>query len=163
MPHPFCVSINEHLNTIAERLIICLDAVDDEELWVDFTPDLSSPGNLVLHLIGNLNQYVLKTLGDKKFHRERAKEFCDKPGLSKEQLKKMFAATIRECYAIAGSLNEEQLSRMHKVQGFEHSGYGILIHATEHLSHHTGQFTWFCKYLFNADIDFYKGRDLHVR
>ena len=163
MPHPFCASINEHLNTIAERLIICLDTVDDEKLWVDFTPNLSSPGNLVLHLTGNLNQYVLKGLGGQSFYRNRAKEFSDKPGSGREQLKKMFTATIRECCAVVDSLNEEQLCRIYKVQGFEYSGYGILIHVTEHLSHHTGQFTWFCKYLFTADIDFYKGRDLDVR
>lgn len=67
MLHPFCASINEHLNTIAERLIICLDAVYDENLWTGFAPNLSSPGNLVLHLIGNLNQYVIKSLGGKNF------------------------------------------------------------------------------------------------
>lgn len=163
MLHPFCASINEHLNTIAERLIICLDAVYDENLWTDFAPNLSSPGNLVLHLIGNLNQYVIKGLGGKNFFRNRAKEFSDKPGLNKDQLKKMFTTTIRECRAVVASLSDEQLSWVYKVQGFEHSGYGILIHVTEHLSHHTGQFTWFCKYLFGSDTDFYKGRDLNVQ
>lgn len=163
MPHPFSTAINEHLDTIAKRLVTCFLVVDDEKLWVDFALNLSSPGNLVLHLIGNLNQYVLKTLGDKNFYRERVKEFRDKPDTSKESLNEMFETTIKECTAVINSLSNEQLSCIYSVQGVEYTGYGILIHATEHLSHHTGQFTWFCKYLFRSDIDFYKGRDLNVQ
>lgn len=163
MPHPFSTSINEHLDTIAARLVTCLETIDDQKLWTDFAPNLSSPGNLVLHLIGNLNQYIIKGLGGQSFCRNRSKEFSDKPGSSREQLKETFTATIKDCIAVVDSLSDEQLSRVYKVQGFEYSGYGILIHATEHLSHHTGQFTWFCKYLFGSDIDFYKGRDLNVQ
>ncbi len=163
MPHPFSTAITEQLETIAERLLACLKDVDDETLWTDFAPNLSSPGNLVLHLIGNLNQYVLHTLGGKNVYRERQKEFSDKPGTSREKLSEMFAATIRECITVVNTLDDERLSRTYTVQGFAYNGYGILIHATEHLSHHTGQFSWFCKYLFKADIDFYKGRDLNVQ
>lgn len=163
MPHLFSTAINEHLETIAKRLVTCLDAVDDEKLWTDFSPNLSSPGNLVLHLVGNLNQYVLKTLGNKNFYRERNKEFSDKPCTGKATLREMFETTIRECTAVINSLSDVQLSRTYSVQGFEYTGYQILIHATEHLSHHTGQFVWFCKYLFNTDIDFYKGQDLNVQ
>lgn len=163
MPHPFCTAIGKYLETIAQRLSSCLHSVDEEKLWSDFAQNLSSPGNLVLHLTGNLNQYVLKTLGNKTFYRERSKEFSAKPDTSKEKLLEMFEATVRECIAVIDSLSDEQLSRTYKVQGFEYTGYEVLIHATEHLSHHTGQFVWFCKYLFNSDIDFYKGQDLNVQ
>lgn len=163
MPHPFCIAISKHLETIAMRLSSCLHSVEEEKLWSDFAPNLSSPGNLVLHLNGNLNQYILKTLGNKDFYRERDKEFSAKPDTSKETLLAMFEAKVRECTTVINSLSEEQLSRTYTVQGFEHTGYAILIHATEHLSHHTGQFAWFCKYLFDSDIDFYKGQDLNVQ
>ncbi|MCW8796652.1 MAG: DinB family protein [Chlorobium sp.] len=163
MHHLFRDSINEHLLTIAERLLKCLETIDAEKLWTDFAPNLSSPGNIVLHVIGNLNQYVLKTLGGNTVNRQRAKEFCDKPGTSRETLSEMLYTTIKECSAVIQALKNEQLTRTYTVQGIQYTGYGILIHATEHLSHHTGQFTWFCKYLFNAEIDFYKGRDLNVQ
>ncbi|RXK87757.1 hypothetical protein EST62_06365 [Chlorobaculum sp. 24CR] len=69
MPHPFCRSISSHFITIAGRLATCIDAVDEARLWDDFAPNLASPGNLVLHLVGNLSQYVLKTLGGREYHR----------------------------------------------------------------------------------------------
>ncbi len=163
MPHPFCIAINTQFETIAKHLSSCLHAVDEEQLWTDFAPNLSSPGNLVLHLNGNLNQYILTAQGSKNFFRERNKEFSEKPNTSKDMLHAMFAAKVSECTAVINPLGDEQLSRTYTVQGFEYTGYGILIHAVEHLSHHTGQFAWFCKYLFNADIDFYKGQDLNVQ
>jgi len=98
MHHLFRDSINKHLLTLAERLLTYLETIDTEKLWTDVAPNLSSPGNIVLHVIGNLNQYVLKT--------------------------------------------------------YNHQGM---------LRYHTGLFTGFCKYLFNADFDFDKGRDLNVR
>lgn len=163
MPNLFCTSINQHLETIAKRLVTCLHSVGETELWNDFAPNLSSPGNLVLHVTGNLNQYILKTLGNKIIFRDRDKEFHDKPDTNIDTLCEAFEATIGECIAVVNSLDSERLSRIYHVQGLEYSGYGILIHATEHLSHHTGQFIWFCKYLFDADIDFFKGRDLNVQ
>ncbi|UZJ38241.1 DinB family protein [Prosthecochloris sp. SCSIO W1103] len=163
MPNLFTAAISQHLEIIAKRLVTCLHAVGATELWNDFAPNLSSPGNLVLHVTGNLNQYVLKTLGNKKIYRERDKEFCDKPGTNLETLTEMLETTISECISVVNSLDNERLSQTYRVQGLQYSGYGILIHATEHLSHHTGQFIWFCKYLFNADIDLFKGRDLNVQ
>ena len=163
MPHLFCIAISKQLETIAKHLSACIHTVPEEKLWADFAPNLSSPGNLVLHLSGNLNQYILKTLGNNDFYRERDKEFSAKPGTNKATLLAMSEARIKECTAVINSLSEERLSRTYAVQGFEYNGYAILIHATEHLSHHTGQFVWFCKYLFRADIDFYKGQDLNVQ
>ncbi len=162
MTHPFCASIIEHLETISGRVLVCLDPIGDDRLWKDFSPNLTSPGNLILHLNGNLSQYILKTLGEKNFSRERAKEFSAKPGTDRKTLGKTFRATVDECIAVIRSLDEAQLARTYRVQGFVHTGYGILVHAVEHLSHHTGQFAWFTKYLFAADIDFYRGRDLDV-
>lgn len=163
MPHPFSNAVIDHLDTIAKRLFVCLESIDDDKLWVDFSPNLTSPGNLILHLVGNLNQYVLKAIGGKTYIRQREKEFSDKPGISKAILRTLLEKTVKDCIAVITALSEEQLTRVYTVQGFEHSGYSILVHVTEHISHHTGQFTWFCKYLFSADPDYYKGHDLNVQ
>lgn len=162
MTHPFCASVNEHLETIGSRVLVCLDCIESEKLWEDFAPNLASPGNLVLHLAGNLSQYVLKGLGKQDFRRDRASEFAAKPGTEKDALGRMLCETLDRCKNVIEGLGEDELRRTHSVQGFSLTGYGILIHVTEHLSHHAGQFTWFCKYVFGADIDFYRGRDLNV-
>jgi len=162
MTHPFCASVNEHIEIIGSRVLVCLDCIESEKLWEDFAPNLASPGNLVLHLAGNLSQYVLKGLGEQDFRRDRTSEFAAKPGTEKDALGRMLSETLDRCKNVIEGLGEDELRRTRSVQGFSLTGYGILIHVTEHLSHHAGQFTWFCKYVFGADIDFYRGRDLNV-
>lgn len=78
MAYQLCLSVSRTISEGADRIAVCLDALDSQRLWTDFAPNLSSPGNLVLHLIGNLSQYVARTLGGKPFHRDRAKEFAGK-------------------------------------------------------------------------------------
>jgi hypothetical protein len=163
MSHPFCQSISGHFKTIAGRLATCIDAVDEARLWEDFTPNLSSPGNLVLHLVGNLSQYVLKTLGRQEYRRERSKEFAGKASLDRESLKSLLLQTVNECRAVIDTLGEEELCRSYAVQGQVLTGYEILVLAIEHFGHHTGQFAWFGKYLFGGEIDFFKGRNLNIQ
>jgi len=49
------------------------------------------------------------------------------------------------------------------VQGYYHSGIGIIIHVTEHYSYHTGQIIFWVKLLKNKDLGFYAGIDLNVK
>lgn len=163
MTYPFCTSVIRHLSTSAERLAVCIDTVDEDRLWVDFAPNLASPGNLVLHLAGNLGQYVLRTLGGSPSLRDRAGEFSDKPSKDRDALRAMLLERVDQCIAVIGGLGEEDLERIYAVQGSERTGFDILLQVSEHFSYHTGQFAWFCKYLFHGDIDFYRGRDLNVR
>ncbi|NTW55493.1 MAG: DinB family protein [Chlorobiaceae bacterium] len=163
MPHPFCTAVTRNLQVTAERLAACIDMVEEDLLWVDFAPNLSSPGNLVLHLVGNLSQYVLRTLGGNPYLRERAKEFSLKPEIDRDALKAMLREAVNQCIVIIGGLGEEDLLTIYTVQGNERSGYDILLQVSEHFSYHTGQFAWFCKYLFQGDIDFYRGRDLNIQ
>lgn len=163
MSHPFCQPVSEHFNTIAGRLVTCLDAIDNARLWDDFAPNLASPGNLILHLVGNLSQYVLKTLGCRDYYRERSKEFSGKPSLDRAALKSLLLQTVAECRAVVERLGEEELCRSYAVQGQERTGYEILVLAVEHFGYHTGQIVWFTKYLFGGEIDFFKGRNLNIQ
>ncbi|NTU52551.1 MAG: DinB family protein [Chlorobiaceae bacterium] len=163
MSHPFCQSASAHLGTVTARLLTCLDTIGEERLWVDFAPNLASPGNLVLHLIGNLSQYVLKTLGNHLYYRERSKEFAGKPEADREALKKMLIQTVSECQAVIDTLDENALCRSYVVQGLRRSGYEILLLVIEHFGYHTGQFAWFSKYLFEGDFDFFRGRNLDIQ
>jgi hypothetical protein len=163
MSHPFCQPVSGHFKTIASRLATCIDTVDHTRLWNDFAPNLTSPGNLVLHLVGNLRQYVLKTLGDRDYYRERSKEFTDKPSLDRDALKSLLLQTVDECRAVIDSLGEEKLCRSYTVQGQKRTGYEILVLAIEHFGYHAGQFAWFSKYLFGGEIDFFKGRNLNIQ
>ncbi len=45
------------------RILKCLDLLSDEELWGRPNDEVVSLGNLVLHLCGNVRQWIISGLG----------------------------------------------------------------------------------------------------
>lgn len=151
-----------HLRESVRRLEICLGALDGASLWREPGPRLASPGNLVLHLEGNLTQYVLATLGGRPDLRRRSEEFTARPGLEPGELLEQYARLIEDVCEVLESLTGERLEASHRVQGFEMDGVEILVHVVEHVSYHVGQIGFWVKKLRDRDLGYYEGQDLEV-
>ena len=133
---------------------------NEEEIWQPPNPELNSMANLLLHLCGNIRQYVISSLGRQPDTRERNLEFAQKGGASKVELLAQFRDTVDEAISVIREAPEAELLRKREVQGLEHDGIGIVIHVVEHLSYHTGQIAFWVKYRKGIDLGFYEGRDL---
>jgi len=145
------------------KLVSCLNALEETEIWKRPNQHSNSTGNIILHLCGNIRQYAISSLGKMQDMRERDKEFSAAGGYSKAELLEKFAATIEEAKNIIKNISPEELLRKRKVQGYTHSGIGIIVHVTEHLSYHTGQIIFWTKILKNKDLGFYSNVDLNVK
>ncbi len=154
-----CIS---HLEESVPRVERCFQQMSEEELWKDPNLNVVSPGNLILHLRGNLTQYVLSTLGGNKDQRQRSQEFKIKPGLGKDALLESYRETIQEVCQVITQLDAQVLSKIHRVQGFESTGTNILIHVVEHVSYHVGQIGYWVKVMKDCDLGYYAGQDLDV-
>ncbi len=139
----------------------CVDLLDEAELWKDFNSNLVSIGNLLLHLSGNLSQYILSGLGGESYSRQRAREFSDKPLLGKAELLERFKQIIERAVSVVEALSSESLTRLYVIQGTERSGARALFSAVEHLSYHTGQITFAVKHLKDVDVGYFAGMDLN--
>jgi uncharacterized damage-inducible protein DinB len=146
-----------------QRIITCLNMLDESKIWVKPNTALNSMGNLVLHLCGNITQYIISTLGGKPDDRNRDAEFAATGGKSKEELKAMFNKVIENSIDCIINSSERDLSTLRKVQIYELTGVGIIIHVTEHLSYHTGQIAFLTKLLLEKDLGFYAGLDLNQK
>ncbi len=139
----------------------CVNLLEEAELWKDFNSNLVSIGNLLLHLSGNLSQYILSGLGGESYTRQRAREFSDKPQLSKAELLASFTQTVERAVRVVEALSSECLTRLYVIQGTERSGARALFSAVEHLSYHTGQITFAVKHLKDVDVGYFAGVDLN--
>ncbi len=145
------------------RIETCLNALSEDDVWRRPNSSSNSVGNLILHLCGNITQHILSALGGLPDKRNRDSEFKATCGFSKhELLNKMKDVSEGACAVIKG-LNEEQLMKKYKVQGYTSSGIAIIIHVTEHYSYHTGQITLLTKLLKDIDTGYYKGLDLNMK
>ena len=155
-----CVYRNEE-NT--KRIIQCLEKISETEIWKAPNESSNSMANIILHLCGNITQYIIAALGNHDDHRERDKEFSTTGGYNKAELIHKLSATVAQANDIIRHISEEALMKRYSVQGFNLSGIGIIIHVTEHYSNHTGQVAFWVKEIKNIDLGFYAGTDLNLK
>jgi uncharacterized damage-inducible protein DinB len=149
------------LNT--PRIDKCMELLRENDTWKKPNESSNSIANLILHLCGNMTQYVISSLGNKEDRRERDKEFSVTGGLTKQELQQKLHATVADVTSIIRNISEEDLLKTKSVQGFEYTGVGIILHVTEHYSYHTGQIALITKLITNKDLGFYKGYDLNKK
>ncbi len=152
-----------HINQSTEKISACLRILQANDVWNSPNEHLNSIGNLVLHLCGNIRQYIISSLGRADDVRERDLEFSIKGGYTNAELTVKLQETARQAVSIIQRTKREELLRRRIVQGMEDSGIGIIIHVTEHYSYHTGQIILLTKLLNNTDLGFYAGIDLNKK
>ena len=146
-----------------QRIIKCVDLLTEDELWQHPNGSSNSIGNLILHLNGNITQYIISALGNSPDLRERDLEFSSRSTLKAAEQKDLITSTINNAAGVMEDLDAAELTRIYEVQGHVMSGIAIIIHVTEHLSYHTGQIVFLTKLLKDVDLGFYKGMDLNKK
>ncbi len=145
------------------RIETCLRELSEDEIWQKSNSLSNSIGNLILHLSGNITQYILSALGGKDDNRNRDSEFETTGGINKDELLDKIRKVSDEAGEIIKGLNEKQLLKNFEVQGYTLTGIAIIVHVVEHYSYHTGQITLLTKLLKDIDTGYYKGMDLNMK
>jgi uncharacterized damage-inducible protein DinB len=122
---------------------------DELNLWKILDGTSNSGGNLALHLMGNLNTYFGKNLGNTGYVRNREAEFADK-NIPKETLLKSIEEVNQVVSKVLSTLTDEQMKAIYpeNVLGYEMTTEYFLIHLHGHLTYHTGQINYHRRGLF---------------
>lgn len=155
--------IAERIGESRARLGKCLEELADGDLWRRPNGSSNSVGNLLLHLNGNVTQWVLAGFGGAEDRRRRDTEFAAREGDGREELLARLVSTLDSALALLADAGEAELLRVRPVQAFQVSGISIFVHVAEHLSYHTGQIAFWTKQLKDKDLGFYAGIDLNRR
>src|SRR5215831_12087540 len=78
------------------KLTHCLEQMSDEDIWWRPNEYSNSVGNLVLHLCGNLKQWILNSIGGSQFERDRDAEFAERRPRPKTELMASIDEVVRE-------------------------------------------------------------------
>ncbi len=150
-----------HINT--PRIEKCLELLSEIDVWQRPNAASNSVGNLILHLCGNIRQYIISGLGKQPDTRQRDAEFAAVGGFNKQQLLLKLKQTVTEAATIIGAADEENLLTERKVQGFVLTGTALIVHMVEHYSYHTGQIAFWTKLLKDKNLAFYGDSDLNIK
>lgn len=144
------------------RLRKCLGQLSEAEIWYRPNPNTNTVGNLVLHLCGNVRQWLISGLGNTPDIRQRQQEFDENGPIATAVLLEKLDSLATDIEQTLSQVSVEDLLQERTVQGiYQETGISILIHVTEHFSYHVGQVTYIVKLAKNMDMGYYAGLDLN--
>ncbi len=143
------------LREFESRIVVCSGKLTEEQIWARGSANENSFGNLVLHLSGNIRQWIVATLGGQPDARDRDAEFAAEGGKSIAELLAHLHRAVEESVAVIESRTAEQLLAVYHVQVYDVTGVEAVFHVVEHFAMHTGQMIFLTKMLTGTDLAFY--------
>jgi hypothetical protein len=145
----------DKLTQLSTRIETCLDKLTPEQIWTRHSDSENAIGNLVLHLAGNLRQWVISGAGGEPDVRKRDEEFAARGGMEPAELKERLRSSVEGAAKVLRSLPPARLGEAVSIQGFHLTVLAAIYHAVEHFSMHTGQIIFATKFLTGSDLAFY--------
>ena len=151
----FLSQARHHLNDdYLPKIRRCLEVLSRDDVWWRAHENSNSIGNLVLHLCGNIRQWIVSGLGGEE-DRRRPVEFSRRRPVPKDQLLEMLETTVQEATQVLDSLSEQDLATTRRIQVYDVTGLQAVLHVVEHFAYHTGQIIYITRLRKNVDLKFY--------
>ena len=137
------------------RLRSCVEPLTEEQVWWRPNAASNSIGNLILHLDGNVRQWLVASINRQEDSRNRPAEFSAQGAISAAALLARLGATMEEASKVLARLTAEDLRAKHEIQGYTVSGLYAVYQVVEHFAMHFGQILYIAKNLSGKDLGFY--------
>lgn len=125
-----------------------------ENLWWRANPESNSIGNLLLHLDGNLRQWIVSGLGGAPDVRERQQEFAERIETPGPELLARLRRTVGEADRVLANVAPATLLEDRRIQSYDVTVMQAIYTVVEHLSMHTGQIIVLAK-MWKGDLGLY--------
>jgi uncharacterized damage-inducible protein DinB len=136
------------------KLKHCVEGMSEQDVWWRPNEQSNSVGNLILHLCGNMKEWILKSIGGEDFERHRDAEFAERRSRPKAELIANIEATVGEVDRVLDQLPPSQLFERFPVQVYRSSRLQVIYHVVEHFSYHLGQILYIYKLRTGRDPGF---------
>jgi uncharacterized damage-inducible protein DinB len=117
----------------------CLARLTDEDVWWRANEASNSIGNLLLHLRGNVTQWIVDGVGGRTHERKRQQEFDERSRIPKGDLLAGLRAAVVEADEVLARLDPETLMSGRRIQNYDVTVLEAVYHVVEHFGMHTGQ------------------------
>ena len=144
------------MNHYWPRLTACVDSLTDDQVWWRPNKSSDSIGNLMLHLNGNIRQWIVTAFRGEEDRRNRPAEFAEHGPMPRTDLIRKLGSTLQEAEQVLLRLTENELLAEYDIQGYHVHGLDAVYQVVEHFGLHFGQIAWITKMLRDADLGFYQ-------
>jgi uncharacterized damage-inducible protein DinB len=137
------------------RMRSAVESLTEQQLRWRPNEASNSIGNLLLHLNGNVRQWIVTSFNRRDDGRNRPAEFTEKAGGTAGELLARLGATMDEAEQVFLRLTETDLLAPMDIQGYHTTGLAAIYHVVEHFGMHYGQIIYIVKALEGKDLGFY--------
>jgi hypothetical protein len=141
------------------RLRSCVESLTESQVWWRPNQASNSIGNLILHLNGNVRQWLVASFNRWEDDRNRPAEFAEIGSISASVLLEKLGATMQEASEVLARLTEADLLARYEIQGYSVRGLEAVYQVVEHFGLHYGQIAYIEKSLSGQDLGFYRELD----
>ena len=138
-----CACLNKYL----PRMVHCLESLSEDDIWWRPNAASNSAGNIVLHLCGNLRQWIIAGVGGAPDTRNRPLEFSERNPIPKEELVRRLDQTALEVDRILARVSDDRLLKIRRIQGFEETVLSAIFDTLAHFSGHTQEIVYITRLL----------------
>lgn len=141
------------------RLRGCVESLSDEQVWWRPNEASNRIGNLILHLNGNVRQWLVSSFNRMEDARNRPAEFSEHQMIPAAALLEKLGATMKDASEVLARLTEADLLATFQIQGYTVSGLDAVYQVVEHFGMHYGQIVYITKLVRASDLGFYRELD----
>jgi uncharacterized damage-inducible protein DinB len=137
------------------RVARCLNELAPGDIWWRPHETSNSIGNLILHLCGNIRQWIIASLGESSDIRNRPKEFAERTQIPKAELLRHLRDTLREADEVLERFDRARLLEIRIIQQWDVTCFEAVFQVVEHFSQHLGQIIYITKLRTGNDLKFF--------
>ena len=138
-----------------DRIESCVPRLSEQLVWARDSDNENAVGNLLLHLDGNVRQWIVSAIGGAPNTRHRPSEFSARSGPAASVLVSNLRAAVQDAVRVIRAVAHDRLTEAVTIQGNETTVLGAIFHVVEHFSGHTYQIILMTKRATHEDLGFY--------
>ena len=143
------------LKQMTSAIELCFSKLSEEQIWQRNSENENALGNLILHLCGNMQQWIGAGFGGEKDIRVREAEFSARGNVDKAALLQLLDKTVNHNLAVIESVTPERLIERITPQDRTVSILEAIYQVVGHFQQHTGQIMFATKLMTGEDLKIY--------
>jgi Protein of unknown function (DUF1572) len=132
----YLAASRHRLSEFVKKIKHCLAQLNDEQVWWRPHESMNSIANIVLHLCGNLRQWIISGVGGEPDIRDRPKEFSERSAISKAELIRRLDEIAGQADTVLATLPDTQLLQRRRIQGFDETALSAIFDSLSHFRGH---------------------------
>lgn len=144
----------DELDDAVQRIKHCMKQLNEEQVWWRPAASMNSIGNLLLHVGGNVRQWITSGVGGAEDERDRPMEFAEHGPIAKDELLRRLDVTVAGAKAALAKSSATDLSEHRRIQGFDVTGLGAIFHSVAHFRGHTQEIVHMTRCQLDDDYKF---------